>query len=352
MFSMQCALSLSIFLLCMQGKQEDSIPLNNLLLITADGKLVSKVEKQYEFGMPLSDFSAAFKRDRCMIYKWGARGAIVIDRHLPLLVEKESRRDLIKSLSEYVGRDLVVRVGDVPEGQRQRFLDAIEEFFPWNTRPHNFDMREAAVGVDLSLNVSISGVGASNARKVVLPMPPELAKRRNHALESHLMPQRDRELSDEEQARVKKQNEDRASSLEQLNLRFLGTARENVVDGLRESAVLLEQLLIEVNDQAKRAAQDLIEKVGFEPSITDLPKGKIRIEDLPAGIRDRLVEQVNAEWKFLGYDSAHDAEKSLLESSSVELSINLGLRRTFSASDRQKGRPSSGMVYNFILIRN
>ncbi len=345
------ALAFAVSLAGQRTDQADSVPLHNLLLISADAQIVERVEDRYRYGMPLSELTKSLDGERFSLSKWGSRGVILIDRRLPLLVEKESQRNLVLSLSESVGPDLVVRVTDVPESKRQRIVESLEEFFPWHGRSEGFDMKQATVGVDLSLNVVLHAADG-NQKKIVLPMLPALARRRNAVLEDHPMPQRNRELSQEERGRLARETTARTSQLERMTIHTFGTARKYLPEGLRASADTLELLLSKLDDRTKEAAAELIDKLGHNPSLRDLPAGKVRLDELPEELRDRLMNQVKSDWEFLGFSSALDAEGFLLDSSSVELSMNIGLRRTFSASDKQTGRPSSGMVYNFLVIRS
>lgn len=344
------ALAFAVSLAGQRTDQADSVPLHNLLLISADAQTVVRVEDRYGYGMPLAEFSKGFTAERFSLSKWGSRGMILIDRRLPLLVEKESQRNLVLSLSESVGPDLVVRVTDVPESKRQRFVESLEDLFPWHSRSEGFDMKKAAVGVDLSLNVVLHDAGG-NQKKVALPMLPALARRRNAVLEDHPMPQRNRELSQEERGRLTRETTARTSQLERMTIHTFGTARKYLPDGLRASADTLELLLSELDTRTKEAVEGLIDKVGLHPSLRDLPGGKVHLDELPEELRDRLMNQVKSDWEYLGFSSALDAERYLRDSSSVELSMNIGLRRTFSASDKRTGRPSSGMVHNFLVIR-
>lgn len=333
-----------------QASGEGSQPLSNLLLVSVDSKIVGKVRDQYRYGMPRSEFAQKFGDGRVSLHEWGTRGMVLLDQELPLLVELESRRDLVKVLLEGVGPDWVVRVKDVPGNRRETLVGAIEEFFPRHSRPDGFDMNEAAFGLHLSFNVTLYD-NSGRYKTISLPMPPAVAKTRNDALESHLMPQKGRELTREERARLVQEGETRVALLDKVEFHTFGAARSNLVGGLREAANALEKRFAEVEGETKQAAHELMAKVGFGPPIGEIPRGKVTIENLPADIKGRLTEQLTSSWRTLGFLSPEEAEQYLLRAQAAEVTISLGLRRTFSASDKLTGRPSTGMVHNFLLIR-
>lgn len=308
-------------------------------------------DSEYRYGVPLLEFAARFKEERFVLAKWGARGAILIDRQTPLLSRRQSRCDLVRLLCDYVGPDLVVRMSDVPESSRPGFVEALEEFFPRHSRTDGFEMKQAAVGIDITVNVTVYGDDPGQYRNIQLPMPRALTRPRDNALDAYPMPQKGRELSNEEKMRHARETEAIRSNLERVNFRAFGTANNHLAEGLRETATILEKLNAELDTQTKKAAEDLLSKVGLKLSLKDLPQGKVPLDNLSEDMRRQVWEQMSGAWKHWGYESLADAEQFLVNSSAVEVTMNIGLSRTFTPHDKQTGRPSTGMVYNFILIR-
>lgn len=350
MFTLCHALALGLALTSSQTPQ-DVQPLKNLLLMSADATVVAKVKKEYRYGIPFAEFTAKFSDARFAVDKWGNQGAILVDRQIPLLMKRESQRDLLRSLVDIAGPDSVVRIGEIPPDKRTRFMAAIEEMFPWHSRPDGFDLGRAAVGLNANFNATIHSNDPGGDKNITLPMPEEMARARDKTLDSYPMPQKGRELSEAERSRIVKEGDARNSELEQSELHTFGTARKNIVEGLRECATVLEMLFTELDNQAKEAAEELMDKVGFAPSLRSMPKGRVPFSELPGETRNQLLEQAGADWKFLGFASPGDAQQFILNSGSVEVTLSIGMRRTYNPYNPRTHEPRSGMVYNFVLIR-
>lgn len=351
MLALSHTLALGLTLLCPQAVWEDVFPLKNLLVMSTDAKVVAKVKKEYRYGIPLAEFTAKFSDDRFVLDKWGNQGAILIDRQIPLLVKRESQRDLLRSLLDNVGPDSVVRIGEIPPHKRTGFMAAVEEMFPWHSRPDGFDLGRAAVGLNANFNVTVHSNDPGSDKNITLPMPEEMTRARDRTLDAYPMPQKGRELSEAERASIVKEGDARNSELERSDFHTFGTARKNIVEGLRECARVLDGIFAEVDSQAKEAAEELMDKVGFAPSLRSMPKGKVPFSELPGETRNQLIEQAGADWKFLGFASPGDAQQFILNSGSIEVTLSIGMRRTYNPYNPQTHEPRSGMVYNFVLIR-
>ena len=331
--------------------QNDEQPLTGALLLSSDSTFVKRVRTLVRAPFkPFLEFEKSFDPERFMIRKWGAQRVIVIDRLLPMFHEREQKQFLLMELANRIDKDLIVKLSDLSRNKENVLASTVERVFPPSSRPDGFDISKSAVGVDATVNVTAHFRNGEGNKTVKIPLDPATSFRRNRALDQYAMPPKGRELTIDELKMQAQRSEEYSSALEQVPYHAFGTTRGEIQFGIRESAEMIRELMASFDLKNKQAADSLLEKLGIL-ALGELPKGKVPFDQLPSEVRKQFTDALEGSWKSLGYSNQDEAAAAMAGASSFEISVNVGLYRSFRAFDPVTKKPGSGMVYNFILIR-
>jgi hypothetical protein len=321
----------------------------DLVVMSSDQKIVEDFRKEFLYEMHAADLKERLDQPRLVFERWGNRGMIVIDREVPALAAQAHQRDLMQFLAEFAGPDQVVRASDVPPEKRPQFEQALDRYFPWHSRNDDFDMRQAALGIDIGTVLTVHS--ADQQKNFTVRQPREVTRRRNDAMAQHAMPQRSKPLTAAEDARRLREIRERVEREGQTVFHTFGAARGNLPQALREASRHIEELARQLEQERKVAADALLDKIGFGYSTKTLPNNRVGFENLPPDIRKQLLVDLEEGYENYGFASLDEAKRYLNSSDGIGVSLQIGLHRSLKSGDRDRFIPGTGSTYVFTLIR-
>ena len=334
--------------------QTTSAPVNSIkgiALLTNDRAIADQLRKSLKAGFKQDEVAYRLPPERFVTRLLENGRLVAIDRGHPYLEAKSQDLALVGLLDEYCGKDLSIQVGDVPVSRRAEFVAQIDRMFPEYSRPIGYDVGKAALGLHYSVNVTLTGGDGTTQKTARLPMPRELIESRSKALSGRTMPMRIEPLPQKHLDSIAASAQELLNNRGRMETHCLGNYANRVPEGMRDASELLEETIAELDTSTRKASEKLLGKIGSTPAFDTLPKGAIGIEQLDKSLAESALDQFVNGWQSMGFSSSDLAKTFFNASSKVEVSVSLGLYRSFSSRNQATRTPGTGMVYNFLLIR-
>ena len=319
-------------------------PIDRVLLIAGNTEPINLFRKHYRYKVDRAEFLSKVDRKRYIVKSWKSNGLIFIDRQIDVLRNLREKSGLTKALLDSTGPDLIVRYRRGNSTTGDFIADRIDDMFPQNSWPKDFDRNTAAFGLHITVNATLTNTDQSAQKTVNLEMPGDQMTARNKMLGS--FPSAPIPKANTQDA-AKPASEPASNDLEGTIVVCLGVADNTIEDGFREVADTIAAIRAEVLESNRQTLAKLLEKIGFD----QLPLGINRIAGLDPKMRNDLHKRFEDNWKSLGFESAAESNRFFEGAPTVRFSVNVGLYRQFQAPDPDRRIPGVGMVYNFILIR-
>lgn len=323
-------------------------PTNNvrdLILFASDKGVVKKAKTTYRWNIPYSELEGKFADPRFVLRHWGDKGAILIDRKIGPIAEREDSIKLGKALLASIGADLTVQLGKAPDESRE----ALEQFFdahnPPSLRAEGFKAADAAVGLAGTLQVTISGQGRSPVT-IQMPLRPAGVGERERSLMQNPAQLR-KPTADEKQA-IGASLTDTYEQLSEADLHLYGLAKSLLPDGMRELAKALEEIEREDAKMAADVGAKLLAKLGISGST--LPDHAGTFADLPDSLKKGLLDQAGRDWRGLGFSNQAEAESFLANGGDIRITSWLGLIQCTGVGDPRSHRPPTFTIQNFVSV--
>jgi len=328
----------------------EPVKVRSVLLASNRPQIVALVRRAFQPDIELAKLETAVKKENLIVERWGDQGIILIDPKIPPLAEADDQLALLKALPEFVRPDFTIRLEDLKGESGNRVREAIDGMFPWQSRPRGFDLSKSAFGLDFTTNFTINPSQGGSYRNAQLPMDPSATRQRNRALDAFSVPQRTEALTEAERAKLDRELMSQRER-EELKFTYLGWAKTRLSNGLAEFAKKLDERLQQLGELKAKAADSLLAKLGLNGLVSNMPKGKVGLDELSPQQRQELDKALAGSWQSIGFSSLTEAKDFLANGGQIEMSLNVGLYRSFSPFDAKSGKPGTGMSFSFSLIR-
>ncbi len=326
------------------------VQLGNVLLLSVDKAVVNSTRKAFSPQMTFGKLEAKFPANRFLVRQWGKRSALVLDRELPLIAERAMRRDVLKTLLKHINTNLTIRLGDVPEDERGALDKQLAVCFPWVNEPDGTDRIQSTFGIQWQLRVTVTGSQPGASKDFAIPMPADQFRMMTNGLKDHVVSPRGR-LSTEEQDRIAKEVAEQTEVLDTATYHSFGEARFVFVQGLRESATALQDVLDDIDKDSKATAKELLEKMGSKFRLDSLPKSGSGLSDLSPDLKQDLLQEASNSWQGCGFQSQADSLQFLNGAKSLDFSVDFSFFRAIQGPDSQGTSRGAGAAVGFASIK-
>lgn len=301
-----------------------------VILVSSDAATVKSVSESV-IGKGMAEVLRKFARPRFDVRPVGKGVVLVVDGESGPLGIWHDRAVMGKALLARLGEDLTIDVNSLAPEEKAALGNMLlgRAVNPQTKK----ELPIGSLGLDCTLKGTISG--QKGTFSFSLDANVDAKKTMMKGLEAKF-PEQDPRTAPEIPPR-----KDR----EQLEIRFLGTARQEFPDGSFAVATVLDEWGQAARQAESELARDYLKKLGLEgksigPSVD--PKA------LPKEVSDRLSDAFAGAWRLNGFGSREEAASYFGQVREVSLSTEFGLFGLIRPRNSVTGAPGSGYSVTFM----